>query len=165
LYRQCGTRRSTRQIIISLKAPKTALLSLVMLLALISRSVSDEGPWQNDPVIISEQTLISVIVISNPNPHQVIVSIDGRTDLRIDTTQPFPRKLDPHEYVKLREVFVRWPDTSRNRAEKTAGKYGKTQYLQSQSGKHFNDVPIAAIAPLTPTPKPTATPTTSVNPI
>jgi hypothetical protein len=144
---------------------KTASLSLVVLIALISRSVSDEPRWRDEPIVISEQTLNNVIVVSNPNPYQVIVSIDGRTDLRIDTTQPFPRKLDPHEYVKLREVLLHWPDTSRNRAEKTAGKYEKTQYLQSQSGKHFNDVPIAAIEALTPAPKPTATPRASVNPI
>jgi hypothetical protein len=35
---------------------------------------------------------------------------------------------------------LRWPDTSKNQAEKKAGKFEKTQYLGSQSGKHFNDV-------------------------
>jgi hypothetical protein len=144
---------------------KTASLSLVLFLALISRSVSDEQPWRDYPVVISEQTLNNVIVVSNPNPYQVIVSIDGHTDLRIDTTQPIPRKLDPHEYVKLAEVLLRWPDTSKNRAEKKAGKYEKTQYLESQSGKHFKDVPITAITPLTPTPEATATPRATVNPI
>ena len=144
---------------------KTASLSLVLFLALISRSVSDEQPWRDYPVVISEQALNNVIVVSNPNPYQAIVSIDGHTDLRIDTTQPISRKLDPHEYVKLSEVLWRWPDTSRNRAEKKAGKYGKTQYLESQSGKDFKKVPIAAITPLTPAPEATATPKASVNPI
>lgn len=141
---------------------KTASLSLVLLLALISRS--DSG-WQDSPVVISEQTLNNVIVLSNPNPYQVIVSMDGHTNLRIDTKQPIPRKLTPNEYVKVSEVLLRWPDTSKNQAEKKAGKFEKPQYLESQSGNYFNDVPIAAITPLTPAPEATATPKASVNPI
>src|SRR5260370_15587233 len=129
------------------------------------RGLSDESQWRDDPIVISQQTLDNVIVVSNPNPYQVIVSIDGHRDLRIDTTQPIPRKIDPHEFVKLSEVLLRWPDTSRNRAEKEAGKYEQTQYLESQSGKHFNDVPITAITSLTPAPDATATPKASGHPL
>jgi hypothetical protein len=60
---------------------------------------------------------------------------------------------------------LRWPDTSKNRADKKAGKLEKAEYLESQSGTHFNDVPIAAITQLTPAPEATATPKAPVNPI
>jgi hypothetical protein len=83
----------------------------------------------------------------------------------VDTTRPIPRKLAPREYIKLTEVLLRWPDTSKNQAEKKAGKFEKTQHLGSQSGTRFNNVPIAAITQLAPTPpKKPARPKTSVSP-
>ena len=114
--------------------------------------MDNDKPWRDDPIIISEQTLNNVVVVSNPNPYQVIVSTAGGTELRIDTRQSIPRKLVPRDYLKLIGLLLRWPDTSKNQAEKKAGKFEKTQYLGSQSGKHFNDVPIAGITSLTPTP-------------
>jgi hypothetical protein len=96
-----------------------------------------------------------VLVKSNSNPFRVIVSIDGRSDLRIDTTRALPRKLAYNEYVMLEEDLLFY--------EKT-GKYDKMQILCSQSGGHFK-VPIAAIMPLTPAPSQTPVPKPTVNPI
>jgi hypothetical protein len=86
------------------KAP--LLLALFAALATPFASGSDDKPWLDDPVIVSEQTLNNVVVVSNPSPFQVIVSIDESANLRIDTTQPIPRKLAPHEYVKLMEALL-----------------------------------------------------------
>ena len=78
---------------------KTGLLIAALLLAPVSKSnsVHNDKPWLDDRIVISEQTLNNVIVVSNPNPYQVTVSIDGKTDLRVETTRPIPRKLGCHE--------------------------------------------------------------------
>jgi hypothetical protein len=139
---------------------KTASLSLALLLMIISRGVS--GPndkpldYSQFPKVVSTQTINNVLVKSNPNPFQVIVSIDGKSDLRVDTTRALPRKLAYHEYVVLEEDLLFY--------EKT-GKYDKMQILCSQSGGNFR-IPIAAIIPLTPAPSQSpASPKASVNPI
>ena len=62
--------------------------------------MDNDKPWRDDPIIISEQTLNNVVVVSNPNPYQVIVSTAGGTELRIDTRQSIPRKLVPRRLHK-----------------------------------------------------------------
>jgi hypothetical protein len=144
---------------------KTASLSFALLLGLIWRGVS--GPtdkpldFSQFPQVVSTQTVNNVLVKANPNPFQVIVSIDGKSDLRIDTMRALPRKLDSGERVALEEDLLFY--------EKT-GKYEKAQDLVSyqQHKKYSTPVhtPIAVITPLTPAPAQSpASPKPSANPI
>jgi hypothetical protein len=53
---------------------KEIALPITLFLALISAYASgrDDRPWTNDPIVVSEQTLNNVIVVSNPNPFEVV---------------------------------------------------------------------------------------------
>jgi hypothetical protein len=87
---------------------KTVLLSVALLLVLISGSKSDPAHKPPDdysefPELFSSETLYNLVVTVHPDRHHVVVSVDGKVYLYIQTAEPIPRKLSTSERLSVEQ--------------------------------------------------------------